>query len=618
MEDNKEENQPEDAISVEETNNSDAAPSEEAVPDNLNDQPASTEAAIENEQPPAVETVMAPESNMQTPSQPKNKKKIILIITIVAVIVIAGAAAAYLLTKKDSNNTNSSEENVDTDNSQVEKEVSAEEKPIIETSAVSWTGKLKKVEFDTALRKTTEYGESCKTELCEQYEVGTYKDYTIYLINLYADTIDAQPALVLKNSSGYVMPKRNNEAFNQTDMDGNKIFYSPFPDSVTLDDDMKLPGITPKETITYNDVTASVLSYSYDIPTESTLSDSTKITETSDGVIYEKVVGETIKSFSVVLIQPSGTFARYRYSTDILNDDNSVKIDWNDGTSSEEKYDWVVVRYGCGDIDSVSVLDKKYFGDLVESGKVNGQTIYTLKTADHPAMKLAYEQYSGGRTDAISQQAYFDGKNVIFVKNELGYRVMLSNMKYGRAGECGKPVIYLYPEETTKLNVRVGADVTVSEPLYNKNGWDVEARPDGRLVVAGNKYESLFWEGTGFGKYPKIQGGFVVKSAEVEKTLRDHLSRLGLNANESEDFLEFWLSRMPKTPYVRLSWFNTEQMDQLAPLYLSKKPDTTIRIFLDFEGLDRPIKIAPQNLTHPERKGFVLVEWGGLLADNNR
>ena len=70
---------------------------------------------------------------------------------------------------------------------------------------------------------------------------------------------------------------------------------------------------------------------------------------------------------------------------------------------------------------------------------------------------------------------------------------------------------------------------------------------------------------------------------------------------------------MPSTPYVRLTWFGTQQLNALAPLYVTPKPDTMIRIFLDFEGLKNPTQIKPQTLSAIPRKGFTLVEWGGLL-----
>lgn len=95
------------------------------------------------------------------------------------------------------------------------------------------------------------------------------------------------------------------------------------------------------------------------------------------------------------------------------------------------------------------------------------------------------------------------------------------------------------------------------------------------------------------------------------------MKEMGLSDKEIADFKEFWLPKMPATPYVRLSWLLTPEMDTLAPLAVSPKPDSSIRVFLDFEGLNSKIDIAPQVLPHYERKGFTLVEWGGLLKGRN-
>jgi hypothetical protein len=79
--------------------------------------------------------------------------------------------------------------------------------------------------------------------------------------------------------------------------------------------------------------------------------------------------------------------------------------------------------------------------------------------------------------------------------------------------------------------------------------------------------------------------------------------------------MAFWLPKMPDKPYVRLTWFGTNDMNKLAPLYVEPKPDTIIRVFLDFEGLDNPIGLTPQKLSSIPRTGFTLIEWGGLLRE---
>jgi len=43
-----------------------------------------------------------------------------------------------------------------------------------------------------------------------------------------------------------------------------------------------------------------------------------------------------------------------------------------------------------------------------------------------------------------------------------------------------------------------------------------------------------------------------------------------------------------------------------------------LRLFMVFKGLDRSVDIKPQEIPTFERKGFAVVEWGGMeLSANN-
>jgi hypothetical protein len=119
----------------------------------------------------------------------------------------------------------------------------------------------------------------------------------------------------------------------------------------------------------------------------------------------------------------------------------------------------------------------------------------------------------------------------------------------------------------------------------------------------------------GFGSYPAINEGTIVESSKVKSTIESQLTYIGLNKTEISDFLEFWMPKMPSKKFVRLTWLQNKEMDKLAPLSISPKPDNIIRVFLDFEGLDSSIAIKSQNLIRGERNGFTAVEWGGLLAN---
>jgi hypothetical protein len=183
--------------------------------------------------------------------------------------------------------------------------------------------------------------------------------------------------------------------------------------------------------------------------------------------------------------------------------------------------------------------------------------------------------------------------------------------------ECGKPVIYLYPEETTDVNVQVAPNggFTTTIPEYPVGGWNVQAKPDGTITSYddGQVYPYLFWEGhaEGFG-YP--EEGFVFAQSEVEAGMTDVLTRFGMNEQETADFLEFWLPKMVETPYVFVTFADQRAFELAAPLKITPKPDSVLRVFMYFEGLDAPRVVEPLSIRPFVRKGFSVVEWGGVLV----
>ena len=47
------------------------------------------------------------------------------------------------------------------------------------------------------------------------------------------------------------------------------------------------------------------------------------------------------------------------------------------------------------------------------------------------------------------------------------------------------------------------------------------------------------------------------------------------------------------------------------PLEFSEKPDTLIRIIMDYKPLNEKINVKEQELESTIRNGFTVVEWGG-------
>ena len=67
---------------------------------------------------------------------------------------------------------------------------------------------------------------------------------------------------------------------------------------------------------------------------------------------------------------------------------------------------------------------------------------------------------------------------------------------------------------------------------------------------------------------------------------------------------------MEGNPYNLIS-FQTEAYTDAARLTIDPAPDTLIRVFMAWKGLEEPVEVAPQGLAAPERTGFTVVEWGG-------
>lgn len=182
-----------------------------------------------------------------------------------------------------------------------------------------------------------------------------------------------------------------------------------------------------------------------------------------------------------------------------------------------------------------------------------------------------------------------------------------------------KPVIYLYPEETTNINVKLSFDgeLKYTYPKYPENGWNVTASPDSVLHDAsGREYSYLFWEGTSNTNWD-MSKGFVVKGSDTVAFLQEKLEYLGLTPKEYNDFIVFWLPKMQDNEYNLIS-FQTDLYEKSAKLEITPEPDSIQRVFMAFKPLDKYEEIPEQKLEPFTRHGYSVIEWGGTeITDNS-
>lgn len=179
-----------------------------------------------------------------------------------------------------------------------------------------------------------------------------------------------------------------------------------------------------------------------------------------------------------------------------------------------------------------------------------------------------------------------------------------------------KPIIYLYPNSETILNIKLGKpeNLTTTYPKYELSGWNVLAYPNGDLIdlSTNKKLYALYWEGTSNFDNIEFNKGFVIKSEDSAKFLEEKLEFLGLNYKESEEFITYWLPKLEKNAFNYIYFMTAEEIEKDMSINLSVEPDTTIRVRMIFKGLDQYESVQEQILEPaPERNGFTLVEWGG-------
>ena len=206
------------------------------------------------------------------------------------------------------------------------------------------------------------------------------------------------------------------------------------------------------------------------------------------------------------------------------------------------------------------------------------------------------------------------------VKNEFLYlKLGLTHQITGEGFKrfmAEKPVLYLYPKDTTNVHVELALDedheIAYDYPKYDANaGWNVRVSPNGMMEHNDRNYYCLFWETEGPAIAKDLTKGFVVEKENAQAFLEEKLHQLGLNDKEANEFIIYWLPKMEQSPYNAV-YFATEEYEAVSQLNITPTPDQIIRIMMLVEPLDAPIKLDEQVLpARPERKGFTAVEWGG-------
>jgi hypothetical protein len=176
-----------------------------------------------------------------------------------------------------------------------------------------------------------------------------------------------------------------------------------------------------------------------------------------------------------------------------------------------------------------------------------------------------------------------------------------------------KPVIYLYPKKNEIVNVKLKIDGTIIKaiPEY-KNGWSFYVNTKGLI---NKKYNYLFYEAS-LNNLEISKEGWIVKYSNLSSFFDSTMRKIGFNKNEIIQFKTYWLKNLPKASYYEIRLLTNKFISQNMALDITPKPNTLIRAIFYFKPINQTIVIKEPNIITPKRKGFVVVEWGGLIENN--
>lgn len=185
--------------------------------------------------------------------------------------------------------------------------------------------------------------------------------------------------------------------------------------------------------------------------------------------------------------------------------------------------------------------------------------------------------------------------------------------------EC-KPAIYLYPEKRQAVQVRVTpkGHFMKTIPSYG-SGWNVEVDPNGIIHSPEGVFRYLYYESALIrSEVSQPQAGYVVPKPQLATLFQVLLSNWQLTQGEQQDFIDYWQSTLPNSPYYFVGIVNRTDIDRLEPLTIIPQPDSLIRLRFYFKPLASPMSVpTPVLPSIGARSGFAAVEWGGIV-DNGK
>jgi hypothetical protein len=200
--------------------------------------------------------------------------------------------------------------------------------------------------------------------------------------------------------------------------------------------------------------------------------------------------------------------------------------------------------------------------------------------------------------------------------------------------EVKKPVIYCYSDKDLNFELSVKAKGSLSfvyPPMLPNEKWSLQIKENQLYDFTTDlAYPYLFWESQQYEahyqtasvndykgdviSYQDVYWGDIVARTDLLTYLDTSLTEIGFSDREKIDFITFWVPQMKQYDYCLVQFLFDKECEQFATYDITPKPDKVNRVYMLYSGFEQApyIRNIPKPLKKMERKGFYLVDWGGV------
>ena len=243
---------------------------------------------------------------------------------------------------------------------------------------------------------------------------------------------------------------------------------------------------------------------------------------------------------------------------------------------------------------------------------INGKLIYDYGKVKLGTINYGLSYNEGALFQFNNPDKKEDDYNTDCIEVIYDGKTKTGEVKTSYCGGIAKPVLYLYPKKTTKVEISFEHPefLQTTYPKYN-GSWEVNAHPNGDLYDKnGSYYYALYWDEAKVHSVDFSSGYYVEKDNAID-FLEKKLSYIGLSRREANEFIMYWLPILERNGKSLVYFELTEERNSYNKINITPKPDSLLRVVIHIKKVDSKVDIPKQSLTKLQRKGFVAVEWGG-------